>query len=428
MKFKTLHISTILLLLIGLNGFAQNDTIKITNGVDSNSTQYLTPMEYAFMFHEDTPWMLKGGLNSRESLFLAFERRIKGGFTANSSIKNLSNILIANLSVRYYYNMKLRNKNRNTPFNLSGNYFSLGYEVDNRRTSLEKETINGMEYHKYKRALNSAYFLKWGMQRRYLKNGFIDAGIKAVYRLNGDLNNSFQLHSVTSIGLAFAKDKSSLNDKNLCSVIKCFESDRSVFKINISNLFGIGLSSDNFGVQLNPEVTHEFKLGTSSFSINNTLSTNLEFSYSINDYNNTPPPSGYIFQSNIDRQRLLINVEYLFESRYYFNLKNRILKGKTGNGLSADYVSIGLFNYYQNDDYIVNPYSTVSYLDPKYKKQNFNFLQPQFTIGSQRFIGDHFYYDLGIGYRMANLIDKERTVNSRLSYELLLYSKVGFRF
>jgi hypothetical protein len=382
-------------------------------------------MEYAFMFHEDTPWMLKGGIYSRETLFLAFERRIKGGITANISFQVNDNILIANLSMRYYYKMKLRNKNRNTPFNLSGNYFSLGYEVDNRRTSIEKVTISGKEFPNLKRALNSAYFIKWGMQRRYLKHGFIDAGIRASYNLNGDFINSFQLRSVTSIGLAFAKDKSSLNEKNLCSVIKCFESDRSVFKVNVSNLFWIGLLSDNFGVQLNPEVTHEFKLGTSSFSINNTLSTNLEFSSSIGQINNTPPPDIYSFQSNFDGQRLLIKVEYLFESRYYFNLKNRILKGKTGNGLSADYVSIGLFNYYQNNDYIINPYST---MDPKYKTQNFNFLQPQFTLGSQRFIGDHFYYDLGIGCRMANLIDKERTVNSRLSYELHLYNKVGFRF
>jgi len=406
---------SILFLLIGLNGFAQNDTIKITNGVDSNSTQYLTPMEYAFMFHEDTPWMLKAAINSRQSFYLAFERRIKGGFTANISLKNINNlsflenrnILIANFSMKYYYKMKLRNKSRNTPFNLSGNYFSLGYEVNNNGIKIEKKTINGVEYQDYKSVLSSTYFLKWGMQRRYLKNGFIDAGIRASYNLNGDFNNSLQLHSETSIGLAFAKDKSSLNDRRLCSVIKCFESDRSIFKLNVSNMFGVSTTIDYFSFTLNPEITHEFKLGKSSFSINNTINLELQSS----GFNNAPS----------------VYMSYLFESRYYFNLKSRILKGKTGNGLSADYFSLGIYNHYHNNSDIYL-YSSINYLTPEYRNQKSNYLQPQLTIGTQRFVGEHFFYDIGFGFRMNNLIDKERIASSRFFNDLIIYNKVGFRF
>jgi hypothetical protein len=422
--------TSILFLLFSFGSFAQNDTIEIKNELDS--TQYLTPMEYAFMFHEDTPWMIKGGVDNSKSIFLAFEKRIKGGFTANISLKyqddisylNYNNILIADFSVRYYYTMRLRNKNRNTPFNLSGNYFSLGYEASNNRTSIEKITRDGVEYSIYNRGLNSTYFLKWGLQRRYLKNGFIDAGIKAAYSLNGDFDNSFKVRSATSIGLAFAKDKSSLNDKNLCSVIKCFESEKSVFKLNLSDLFEFQTRSDFTNFWLNPDLTHEIKLGKSSFSISNTLRASLDFYYfrPINKNSSPSPSRGFIYQPKFERYRLLVNIGYLFETRYYYNLKNRILKGKTGNGLSADYVSLGFHNYYQNDDYINFTSSALRGGD------NFNFLQPQFTIGTQRFVGDHFFYDLGLGLRFTDIIDQVRPGNNRSGAELILQNKVGFRF
>jgi hypothetical protein len=389
-------------------------------------------MEYAFMFHEDTPWMLKAGVNSRESLSLAYERRIKGGFTANISLMYANrlpysffgNVLIANASARYYYNMKLRNKSRNTPFNLSGNYFSLGYEIKNNGISNEKITRNGVEYTNAERGLNSTYFLKWGMQRRYLKNGFIDAGIKAAYSSNGDYYNSFQLHSITSIGLAFAKDKSSLNDKKLCSVIKCFESDRSVFKFNLTDLFEFQTTTDYSNFWLNPEISHEIKLGKSPFSISNTIKTSIDFYFNPykNDNGNVTPGTAHINQSESDYQRLLVNIGYLFETRYYFNLKNRILKGKTGNGLSADYISLGVYNYYQNNDYINYTSSAIRGGD------HFNFLQPQLNIGTQRFVGDRFFYDLGAGIRFTDLLDKVHPSNNRSAAEILLRSKVGFRF
>lgn len=431
MKFK-LSILT-LFTIISFSCYTQNDTITIKS-VDSNATQYLTPMEYAFMFHEDTPWMLKGGLNSENPLFIAFERRIIGGFTADIAFRNSDSqpflnyqnyydFLAASISTRYYYRMNLRNKKRNMPFNLSGNYFSVGYEVNNNKTKAEKIIREGIETTVYNRGFNSTYFMRWGMQRRYLKHGFIDAGFRAAYNQNGDLKNSFQVNSETLIGLAFAKDKSSLNDKNLCSVIKCFEAERSVFKINVTDLFVFFQTSTQTNILLNPEISHEFKLGKTSFSINNTLNTSLDFYYTSNNHNGLSTPTrGFIYQPNIDRQQFLVNIGYTLETRYYFNLKNRILKGKTGNGLSADYISFGFYNYYQNNDFIRNTSSVLRDGD------SFNFLQPQLSIGTQRFIGDRFFYDIGAGIRFTDLIDQVSPGNNRSAAKFLLRSNVGFRF
>ncbi|MBR9832327.1 hypothetical protein GYB57_09280 [bacterium] len=394
------HIS-ILFLLIGLNGFAQNDTIKITNRLDSNSTQYLTPMEYAFMFHEDTPWMLKAAINSRHSFYLAFEKRIKGVFTANISLEYTDNIGIANLhpinyylgarlAARYYYKMKQRNKNKNTPFSLSGNYFSLGYDLFNLTRTNQNTS-------------NHNIFIKWGMQRRYLKNGFIDFGLKASRNIGDKNSNIFNISTETSIGVAFAKDQSSLNFDRLCPVIQCHESERSIFKFNLSNILSSTIYNHSASFFINPNLTHELKLGASPFSINNTI----DISLNLIGLNKTS--FGYI--------------NYRFEERYYFNLKNRILKGKAGNGLSAEYLSLGFNNYYSSNSYL----SAIK-IEKENGMDNFIFLHPQLTIGTQRFVGKHFYYDMSIGMAFPNLIINAPSIYNQSDAELIINNKVGFRF
>ncbi len=389
--------------IVSFSCYAQNDTITIKS-VDSSSTQYLTPMEYAFMFHEDTPWMLKGGLMANEGFFLGFERRIKGGFTANISLRT-TGILSARLSSRYYYNMKNRNKLKSIPFNLSGNYISIGYGANNGYTDTEVIDFGVAEIEVAKRALNSSFFVQWGMQRRYMKYGFIDAAITASYNFNNKSRNELLIRSNTSVGFVFARDKSKLQRDKLCTIIKCQESNKSAIKIDLANTLDFRINKSSTILGLSPGVAYEIKLGRSAFSINNELITSLYFVNS--SAKSTPEPPNFSGEAR-----------HTLETRYYFNLKNRMLKGKTGNGLSADYISVAAESIYRSH------ISSLS-ADEKYYLQLF---QPLVSFGTQRFIGNHFFYDLAIGYRLDTFLFDNISEYYQSTEQIFTTSKVGFRF
>ena len=388
-------------LIYMFSAIGQNKIVKSLDSLQENTAKYLNAMEYAFMMHEETPWMFKGGYNSNTGFLLGFERRIIGGLTANISLEEnsfLFNYSSLGLSTRYYYNMKSRHKDKKTPLNLSGNYFAVGLQFNFRnRTLNEAETSQSLYIEEVDPF--QTYYIKWGMQRRYLKRGFVDIGLKLAQNNFNRNTTEYRMFSESSFGIVFAKDKIDLNKNKLCSVIKCQEADRSVFKGDISNLLNIRLSTglQHFGIQ--PEIAYERKIGKSAFSINNTVNLTL----------------GLFHFTASDFKSFNLSFEHTLETRYYYNLKKRILKGKTGNGLSANYVSIGIFNNYRES------------LTSSFKSEHYGYLQPQISSGIQRFVGDHFFYDIGLGVRKRkrNLYTNQIMNNQ---YEIFLTNKVGFRF
>jgi hypothetical protein len=121
-----------------------------------------------------------------------------------------------------------------------------------------------------------------------------------------------------------------------------------------------------------PNIAAEFKLGTLPFSINTTLKSKFQYSKA----------------SSFNFSTLSVSPQFTIEGRYYYNLNRRMLLGKTGNGLSANYVSLGL-NYrgafwkYLHDGYT--------------NKERSNFVGLIVGTGIQRLISDHLYLDLNIG-------------------------------
>lgn len=425
MTLNTKMLLTFLLLVLGSKAIAQTAVAESLDSLQANPIKYMSPMQYAFMFHEETPWMVKGSLDLSSissadfprynGMKIGFEKRIIGGLTADASIE-LSNLKVQQnvaASLRYYYNMKSRKEKENIPFNLSGNYFALGTNLGfSKKGEGYYSSILGKEMPlSEEKVLRSAYFIKWGMQRRYLKSGFVDLGLVAsISRQNlryGRNNlsefNNFTIYSTTSLGIAFAKDKSNLDKGKLCSVIKCHDTEKSALKLNFSGLLFAQLSKYFADFGFSPEISFERKIGKSIFSINNTVRLSAGFGADVNNFN-----FGY-------------GAEYTFETRMYYNLKNRIQKGKTGNGLSANYISVGVFNNYSNNNY----YRNSDYFPDS---EQYGFIQPQITLGSQRFVGDHFYYDIGFNYRPNNLRVFETDENDWRSNEAELFSKVGYRF
>jgi hypothetical protein len=174
----------VLLMLFSLGNInklsAQTDSLSYTQETQQDSSiAYLSPMEYAFMMHEETNWLLKANMlmldeaNGRYYLNwkLSLEKRIAKGFslnavlfdyTQNGSSSTLHGFnLNSSIESRWYYKMHKNMRLKNSAANLSGAYLALGAGY---RKSKVKSDYAELRY-------NYNYipvFAKWGFQRRFL--------------------------------------------------------------------------------------------------------------------------------------------------------------------------------------------------------------------------------------------------------------------
>ncbi len=384
LKFRFFYI---VLLSAGtfINVAAQNATPKVISKELPDSTlQYISPLDYAFMMHETTSWLLKGVFptfhRSRAILKLGFEKRIAPSFTFNSGFEftnfylngnpyNLSeNGERASLETRWYYHLNKHMAENKVARNLSDNYLAFGIDFTHLNTYElwpSHESIKNDNY------LN--YYLKWGMQRRFLKHGFADMGIKAGLnqRLSYDQAIFFSLNTYVDLGLAFTKDKYTLDPEKLCPVFKCFETEKYAVKTNISNLLSVELFQKSKSVILMPNLAFEHKIASSPFSVNS------GFDASFGWYKNSFE-EGRLPQQTEDyyyRYRLAL------EGRWYSTLKHRIRIGKSGNGLSGNYIAAGAYYLWLKD---------TRYL----KSQIQNGPNIYAAVGWQKLISTHLYYDM----------------------------------
>ena len=362
-----------------LPAYSQSESQTDTTYQEVDSiVKYITPMEYAFMMHEETSWLFKGSYQlvnyGRSSLLkVAVEKRLAESFTLDLSVElsayeiNADMGYIArqgiqtSLETRWYYRANKRIREKKIARNMSDNYFSLGLSYTRFTSNNENNFV-------------SAY-AKWGLQRRFLKHGHADIGIKAgIGQILNSTGSSFFIFSTyTNFGLAFTKDKFNLDRNKLCPVLKCYEGEKYAIKSNLISLLSLTLFNNYRRIMFVPHIAFERKIANSAFSIN----TELEL------------PSTYArYKTNNDNELFdhywwYIYADLTIEGRFYYNLKRRILKGKTGNGLSADYVAIG--GQYRNVissafDGIYDSYSKV-----------------HIVSGWQRLFSEHLYYDIQIG-------------------------------
>jgi hypothetical protein len=417
---KSIFLSpAILLMLFSLGNFnrlhAQSDSLSYTQETQQDSSiAYLSPMEYAFMLHEKTNWLLKANLlvqtENRETVRfkLSFEKKIAKAFSLDAAISYNGSGPNADIYIhgsefslesRWYYKTG-ENKQSNTT-NLSGAYFALGASYNKTKSSTDSQGIRS-DYS------SIPVFAKWGLQRRFLKHGYVDFGVRtgANISLTDWAPTSFTLSTYVDAGLAFTRDKQELDFDKLCPVLRCHAADRFLLKTNLVDIISLGFVRKTFIGTIRPNIAVEAKLGNAPFSINTKLSCGLSYSKSWNS----------------DFHTFILAPQVLVEGRWYYNLNRRILNGKSGNGLSANYISFG--GLYHGE------YQTV--VGEQYNYDfNKEFFGGRLSTGIQRTIGKHLYFDvnIGVGYGKEHEYDgaNDKTTNqNKFIFDFGI--AIGYRF
>lgn len=416
--------------------FSQNKTQIDTAAQNADSIiQYITPLEYAFMMHEETSWMLKVNFividpEENGGFKIGFEKRIAPSFTLNGELqfvfneRDVTDAFVGTLETRWYYNMKRLVQEKRSKRNLSGNYFSLGASY----WLLINEPYEST-YYKYSNNFVSL-FGKYGIQRRFLKRGYVDLGIKTGFDffLNTEYRPTFFIITYLDAGYAYAKDKRNLDREKLCPILRCYATDKFILKANFINIFSFFVYNELEGnesilFQLNPTIGAEFKFGKSPFSLNTELFVRTRFDFDISKKNNT------------DYTWYMIEPGLLLEGRWYYNLNKRIMKGKTGNGLSANYIGLGSrFTYTTVTIEDFKPTPPGIHLVPPTTTRPFNRTKTEMfyyvNTGIQRLLSDHMYYDVNFkfGYMIENSKKTDRDAYKQESPQVEIGMAVGYRF
>ncbi len=341
MKIFTTTFST---LFTCVAAFCQNsDTTYITIAQDTGrlERQHLTtPYDAVFGTYEPTRWLFKldaaslfssfiylpgdNGQNFDETgLRLDAEYKISPAFSLNASywlrFGEVGSWLTGGdiyfqghqfrLEPRWYYNMPRRIQEGRSANNLSGNYF-------------------GLELTQHLRVNNSTFFnhrsaaVRFGIQKRLFRYGYFDmsygVGVRnypqtVFYRETTELFADARL----GVGLALARPKSTPDRKaEQCDVLQCFREENRMWKLDLFNLLRVA-RTNWISVSLRPSV--EQKIGASQFSVEAQL--RLDGSYVDATKSST------------------LGIGNHLQLRYYYGLKKRIARGKSGNNLSGAYIA-----------------------------------------------------------------------------------------
>ncbi|HPE56140.1 MAG TPA: hypothetical protein P5514_11070 [Bacteroidales bacterium] len=384
-----------LLMLLTKQAASQNDT---SAQLPDSILQYITPMEYAFMMHEDTKWLVKLYFEDHSDPYffgstinLGAELKLTNTLSLNTYVSQYASFEESELKIseylntyfegRWYYRIKEKIKNDKPANSLSDNYLALGMQY--RFHTFERDLGSS----DYTYITENTLYLKWGLQRRFIKYGLADFGLKAGLTniFQSDQKIRFTFNTFVYLGLGLTKDQYQLDKNKLCPVIRCYENLNLLYKSNLSQLVFAANSGENIAVYIQPHLAVEYKFGNTPFSINAEL--NSRFSFYRYIQTKTHLNDDTIYNTSKVRNTSDGIIGFTIETRYYYNLKSRILKGKCGNSLSADYIAIGTGDSW----YIYNPDIQHS---PAYDRP-FIFIK----AGWQRLISEHIYYDIHIGLK-----------------------------
>jgi len=386
------------------------DSLQYTKETKQDTiVKYMDLWEYAFMMHEETSWLFKIDFPVNYRIFrvkLGFEKKIAPSFSLDFNVElysvsmNLDDVISSeysngfNISVesRWYYRMNKRVREEKVARNMSDNYLALGLHY-RQPFPISESGFRGINL-----------YAKWGFQRRFLKLGHVDFGVKASVTslFEDEYKTSFSLIEFVDVGLAFTKDEYKLDREKLCPILKCYDADKFIIKSNLSGLLSLIIDED-ITINLGPHIAFERKIGKSAFSVNAEL--RLYVNYETRNSLQKEPIWGYGYEA-------------MLEGRWYYNLKHRMLRGKSGNGLSANYIATGFNNSF---------YSQVYASDLRY-----NYLTNQLSIstGIQRLYSRHMYFDVSLGFGFNLEQDNYLSVKDYLEYGVDLYNRfaLGYRF
>jgi hypothetical protein len=437
----------LIICLLSLNTLVfSQDSIKIRTEIDTfNKSNYEGQFDYVFARKEARKQLFKFGgmINSNNSFFeLAYERKLTKDISVNFSLNNtikgnlinrllgselnslfysdneLTHVLRFSVESRWYYTMKKDIKKGFISDNLNGNYIGL-------RTNIDVVRVDNY--------FTASHELTWGMQRRILNNQYFDFNIGAgfSYLLKGMKSNRFQEVFNYRFTYGFILDNNLLNKKkNInCDALRCFEEEKNLWKIGISNAF----SANNESIASNFSIAQEHKTNNSRWSIETKLSLILD-NIKNNAINEVPIPvqnsgrfivpsynsknwntqiamhfeiltklgnisgirlpkgilvyKGEVENTDLKTESVGSNIQFM--PRFYWDLNKRIAQGKSANNLSGKYIGLNVnyeyvkwttkFNHQSNYDLRIQTF----------------FIAP--SIGYQKRLLNHLFFDVNASY------------------------------
>ncbi len=386
--------AAVLIYLFGFPAHGQEaESISFRTKSDT-ALNYVSPLEYAFMMHEETRFMLRVpafGVGAELEILPYFTWMTQvyyplTGFASRTYIPKI------NSELRWYYGSRDLGVR-----NMSGNYLATGgrFEAEYLRDGFNK---------------SFGYYAKWGMQRRILGNGLADIGLIAgisTRQVEGFSRLGFFIESPVSLGFGFVFGERKTLDRNkLCPVLKCHEVESFLLKINFAELISYKSLESPIGpyqfLSLNPNIAIEQKFLASPFSFN--LDLRSVFYYS------AQTKGSEVNSMSLNTFRLNAGL------RWYYNMNRRMHLGKGGNGLSGNYISAGMGSFYSSDE---------DHFSPIFDFENR--IYPFISTGIQRTLGRRVYYDLNIGVRntRSSYLDYGIAVNNT---DLYGNAQIGMKF
>jgi Protein of unknown function (DUF3575) len=321
---------------------------------------------------------------------------------------------------RWYYKMAKRNAQGKGANNMTGRYLGLQQNIVFNRNVFDFLDPRRTEY---------GLSVRYGIQNRFKKHGFFDFSAGLGYGFapskTGYNIRRFSLDQSFRIGLGiFDNNKEADFSGNYCSVLRCFNENKRMWKINFLGVLQAGSWSDGtsgtpYGtwssgssgesytdnyVSITPNIAFEQKLGDKPFSVE--VSTNLTLSERRNTsrvFVDNPTSLGGQGISN------LANLEF----RWYYNQNRRIAKGKSGNTLIGPFMAV-------NSEYSM-VYQKVPALNIRQRQDEISY---NLLWGYQLRVFKHGYAQFRIGGGINNVLLE----NQRRELNLVGDVKVGYAF
>lgn len=387
--------ATLFICFFSFSALAQEDSISFQTTRDT-AVKYVTPLEYAFMMHEETKFMLRVpvmGVGAEIEIFPYFTWMAQAYYPM-FQLSSATSFPDINSEFRYYFSSRKLGVR-----NMSGNYLAAGFKF-------KEESNFDTEIPGY------AYYAKWGMQRRILGNGLADIGIIAGFssgQYEGQSAFGLFIKSPISLGFGFVfGERANLDRNRLCPVVKCHDVERFLLKVNFTDLINYHFLNVSEGqhhsLALKPNVSAEIKILESPFSFNLDLLLTL-FELKVDRFD---------YQRHVSEY----DIEGMAGVRWYYNMSRRMRLGKGGNGLSGNYLSGGLGSYYRPTHYETN--TRVGFHET---------LFPFVSTGIQRTLGKRVYFDLNIGIRESGYVYRWTDLGiHKTKAEVFGNARIGIKF
>lgn len=251
-----------------------------------------------------------------------------GDQPANALLGRSGWLYSASLAVegRWYHDMKKRMSAGRSANNFGGRYVALEASILNNNPLTESWDDRRIA-------------LRYGLQQRFMRRGYFDVSIGAGITKGSPIfkySTVFSTDQRVSVGLAafLPKVKTETRNSALCEVLHCQDEQDRMLKINLFDVVDFQSNGIVYNFEMRPNITFEHKIGQSPFSVE----LDLEALYHKGKYRY------YSWMDQRDYTSRYASAKWnaTGELRWYYNMRKRILDGRSGNNLSGAFVGLQL--------------------------------------------------------------------------------------